>query len=62
MRFCLTFILLVLVLGFAGITIAFNVCVSQSLSFEKKDNIDVFINTRRSYRPMSSDVKGGIAE
>lgn len=54
MKGCLGFVLMLMLVGFAGVTLAFNFLINQNLDFEEKSNIDEVINVRRSFRPLEN--------
>lgn len=51
MKGCLGFVFMLLLVGFAGVTVAFNFLINQNLDFEEKTSLDDVINVRRSFRP-----------
>ncbi len=52
MKGCLGVVLMLLLVTAAGLTVAFNFFLNQSLDVELKTDTTELINTRRSYRPM----------
>lgn len=54
MKGCLGIVFMLLLVGAAGLTVAFNFLLNQSLDFEPKSDPSELINTRRSFRPFET--------
>lgn len=51
MRSCMAIIVFTFVFGALLLSLLYNITFLSSLSFEKKETLPDYINTRRSYRP-----------
>jgi len=51
MRSCLAIIVFILVLAALILSLLYNIFFMNSLSFDEKEKLPDYINTRRSYRP-----------
>ncbi|MFI3243436.1 MAG: hypothetical protein R3Y56_04200 [Akkermansia sp.] len=62
MKGCLGGVLMLLLVAAAGLTVAFNFFLNQSLDVELKVDSSDLINTRRSFRPMELQAEPQVEE